>query len=55
MSRNYVFVQRGIRTVKLRQMTVCVSLRVDSSVIEIGDVNTTDCCLNLAEMKGYQV
>ena len=40
MSRNYVFVQRGIRAVKLRQMTVGVCLCIDTCVMLIGDVRS---------------
>ena len=34
---------------------VRVVLRIDTSVILIGDVNTTDHCLILAKLKGCQV
>ena len=37
---NYVFVQRGIRAVKLWQITAGVCLRIDTCVLYIGDVNT---------------
>ena len=47
--------QRGIRAVKLQQLTVCVLLCIDTGVILIGDVNMTSDCLILAEMKGCQV
>jgi len=36
-------------------MTVCVFLHIDTGYILIGDVNMTNHCLNLAEMKGCQV
>ena len=59
MSRNFVFAQRGIRAVKLQQMTVSVFLHnIDTCVILIGDVihvNTTGNWLILAGMKECQV
>ena len=55
MSRTGVFIQRRIRAVKLPQMTVGVCLHIDTCVIYIGDVKTTDHCLIQAEMKGRRV
>ena len=45
------FVQRGVGAVRLRQMTVCVCLRIETGVLLMCDVNTTVHTLNLAEMK----
>ena len=55
MSRNAVFVQRGIRAVKLSYMSVCVFLRIDTGVISIGDMIQANNCLIFAEIKGRQV
>ena len=52
MTRNDVFVQRGIRAVKLWQMAVSVCLHIDTCVIYIGDVKTIGHCLILAGIKG---
>ena len=52
MSRNDVFVQRGIRAVKLSQMSVGVSLRTNTGVILIGDAIQANQCLVLGEIKG---
>ena len=38
VSRNDVFVQRGIRAVKLRQLSVGAFLRINTVVILLGDV-----------------
>ena len=38
MIRNDVFVQRGIRAVKLRQLSVGAFLRINTVVILLGDV-----------------
>ena len=38
MSRNDVFVQRGIRAVKLLQLSVGAFLRINTVVILLGDV-----------------
>ena len=38
MSRNDVFVHRGIRAVKLRQLSVGAFLRINTVVILLGDV-----------------
>ena len=38
MSRNDVFVQRGIRAVKLGQLSDCAFLRINTVVILLGDV-----------------
>ena len=58
VTRNYyVVVQRGILTVNVWQITVGVCLRIDTCVIQIGDVKTIDLghCLILAGMKGCHV
>ena len=56
MSRNYVFVQRGIRVVKLWQMSVGFSAyRLDTGVILIGDAIEANQCLGLTEIKGCHV
>ena len=44
VSINYVFVQRGIRAVKLSQKTVGVFLCIDTGVILIVYVRKTDQC-----------
>ena len=38
MIRNDVFVQRGIRAIKLRQLSVGAFLRINAVVILLGDV-----------------
>ena len=38
MIRNDIFVQRGIRAVKLRQLSVGAFLRINTVVILLGDV-----------------
>ena len=52
MSRNDVFVQRGIRAVKV---TVGAFLRINTVVILLGDVIRSHPCVVQAEMEGYKV
>jgi len=40
VSRTHVFVQSGIRAIKLRHIIVGVCLRIDTRVISIGDIKT---------------
>ena len=54
MSITYVFVQRGIRAVTLRQMSISVSLHADTSVIVFGEAIQANQCLVLAAIKGCQ-
>ena len=42
VSRNDVFVQHGIRAVKLRQMSVSVFMRIGTDNILIGDAIQTN-------------
>ena len=55
MIRNNVFVQRGIRAVKLRQLSVGAFLRINSVVILLGDVIRGIPWVVQAEMKGCKV
>ena len=55
MSRNDVFVQRGIRTVKLWQLSVGAFLRINTVVILIGDVIRGNRWVVQAEMEGCKV
>ena len=55
MSRNDVFVQRGIRAVKLRQLSVGAFLRINTVVILLGDVIRDNPRVVQAEMEGYKV
>ena len=55
MSRNYVFVQRGIRAVKLRHMLISVSLHADTGVILFGEAIQANQSLVPAAIKGCQV
>ena len=52
MIRNYIFVQRGIRAVKLRQLSVGAFLRINTVVILLGDVIRGNPWVVLAEMEG---
>ena len=55
MIRNDVFVQRGIRAVKLRQLSVGAFLRINTVVILLGDVITGNPWVVQAEMDGCKV
>ena len=55
MIRNDVFVQRGIRTVKLRQLSVGAFLRINTVVILLGDVIRGNPWVVQAEMDGCKV
>ena len=55
MSRNYVFVQRGIRAVKLRQLSFGAFLRINTVVILLGDVIRDNPSVVQAEMEGCKV
>ena len=55
MSRNYVFVQRGIRAVKLRQLSVGTFLPINTVVILLGDVISGNPWVVQAEMEGCKV
>ena len=55
MIRNDVFVQRGIRAVKLRQLSVGAFLRINTVVILLGDVIRGNRWVVLAEMEGCMV
>ena len=52
MSRNDVFVLRGIKSVNSRQTAVSVFLRMYTCVISTGDVNTIDPLPDSGKMKG---
>ena len=52
MSRNDGFVQRGIRAVKLSQLSVGVFLRINTVVILLGDVIGDNPWVFQAEMEG---
>ena len=54
MIRNNVFVQRGIRAVKLRQLSVSAFLRINTVVILLGDVITGNPWVVQAEMGGVR-
>ena len=53
--RNCVFVQRGIRAVKLRQLSVGAFLRINTVVILLGGVIKGNPCVVQAEMEGCKV
>ena len=53
--RNDVFVQRGIRAVKLRQLSVGAFLRINTVVILLGDVIRGKPWVVQAEMEGCKV
>ena len=55
MSRNDVFVQRGIRAVKLRQLPVGAFLRITTDVILFGNVIRGSPWVIQAEMEGGKV
>ena len=55
MIRNNVFVQRGIRAVKLRQLSVGACLRINTVVILLGDVIRGIPWVVQAEMEGCKV
>ena len=55
MSRNDVFVQRGIRAVKLWKLSVGAFLRINTVVILLGGVIRGNPCVVQAEMEGYKV
>ena len=55
MIRNYVFVQRGIRAVKSRQLSVGAFLRINTVVILLGDVIRSNPWVVQAEMEGCKV
>ena len=55
MIRNDVFVQRGIRAVKLRQLSVGAFLRINTVVILLGDVISGNPWVVQAEMEGCKV
>ena len=55
MIRNDVFVQRGIRAVKLRQPSVGAFLRINTVVILLGDVIRGNPWVVQAEMEGCKV
>ena len=52
MIRNGVFVQRGIRAVKLRQLSIGAFLRINTVVILLGDVIRGNPRVVQAEMEG---
>ena len=53
--RNDVFVQRGIRAVKLRQLSVGAFLRINTVVILLADVIRGNPWVVQAEMDGCKV
>ena len=55
MIRNDVFVQRGIRAVKLRQRSVGAFLRINTVVILLGDVIRGNPWVVQAEMEECKV
>ena len=55
MIRNDVFVQRGTRAVKLRQLSVGAFLRINTVVILLGDVIRGNPWVVQAEMEGCKV
>ena len=55
MIRNDVFVQRGIKAVKLRQLSVGAFLRINTVVILLGDVIRGNPWVVQAEMEGCKV
>ena len=55
MIRNDVFMQRGIRAVKLRQLSVGAFLRINTVVILLGDVIRGNPWVVQAEMEGCKV
>ena len=55
MIRNDVFVQRGIRAVKLRQLSVGVFLRINTVIILLGDVIRGNSWVVHAKMEGCKV
>ena len=55
MIRNDVFVQCGIRVVKLRQLSVGAFLRINTVVILLGDVIRGNPWVVQTEMEGCKV
>ena len=55
MIRNDVFLQRGIRAVKLRQLSVGAFLRINTVVILLGDVIRGNLWVVQAKMEGCKV
>ena len=55
MIRNDIFVQRGIRAIKLRQLSVGAFLRVNTVVILLGDVVRDNPWVVQVEMEGCKV
>ena len=55
MVRNDVFMQRGIRAVKLRQLSVGAFLRINTVVILLGDVIRGNQWVVEVEMEGCKV
>ena len=55
VSRNYGFVQRGIRAVKLRQLLVGAFQRINTVVILLGYVIRGNPWVVQAEMEGCKV
>ena len=55
MIRNDVFVQRGIRAVKLRQLSVGAFLRINTVVTLLGDVIRGNPWVVQAEVEGCKV
>ena len=55
MIRNDVFMQRGIRAVKLRQLSVGAFLHINTVVILLGDVIRGIPWVVQAEMEGCKV
>ena len=53
--RNDVFVQRGIKAVKLRQLSVGAFVRINTVVILLGDVIRGNPWVVQAEMEGCKV
>ena len=55
MIRNDVFVQRGIRAVRLRQLSVGAFLRINTVVVLLGGVIRGNPWVVQAEMEGCKV
>ena len=55
MSRNDVFMQRGIRYVELWQLSVGAFLRINKVVILLGDVISGNPWVVQAEMEGCKI
>ena len=55
VNRNDVFMQRGVRAAKLRQLSVGAFLRIDTVAVLLGDIIRDNPWVVQAEMEGCKV